>query len=298
MGETLHIHLHDGLRARAEAGEVAIVTAIRAALPGWRLVFHPDTEAERARAAGRGYGLFHMQEPTSPRILCLRRTYTPPFWRIERTNERWRFDVAEAAFDPQGIPPDDARRFAARLRAKWLGDRQTGQDGFLLMPLQGRLSEHRSFQSMSPLAMIRTTLDADPRPLVATLHPKEAYSPADRQALDRIAEGNPRFTLSDRPTDDLLARCDGVVTQNSSVALTGLAVGKPAVLFAGIDFHHPAGSVPRDGLRAAFAPRLPADFAPYLWWFFRRHAIDAGAADAVAQVALRLRRHGWPVEGP
>lgn len=298
MGETLHIHLHSPLRENAEAGQINIFNRIAAALPGWHLVYRPDTEAERLMALARGgYTLFHMHEPPHPRILCLRRAYHYPFWRIEATNERWRFDVAQAAFDPAAVPPREAQGFLRRWRPKVFRDGPVTRDGFAFVPLQGRLRDHRSFQSMSPVAMIEATLDHWRGPVRATLHPKEVYDAADRAALDAIAARHSRFAVVQADARDLLAGCDIVVTQNSSVALTGFFAAKPAVLFAGIDFHHIAGSVPRDGLEAAFDRALgpEPDYAAYLWWFFKAQAINGGAPEAEAQIVARLRRHGWPI---
>ena len=165
------------------------------------------------------------------------------------------------------------------------------------MPLQGHLSRHRSFQSMSPIEMIGATLAGDRRPIFATLHPKETYAEADLQALERLERAFPRFRVSRAGSDRLLAWCDMVVTQNSSLAFRGYLIEKPAVLFAGADFHHIAGSVPRDGLDDAFhlARETAPAFAAYVWWFWVRHAINAGSPDAEQQIRQRLASHGWPV---
>lgn len=299
MGHDLHIHLHDSLRARALAGEVNLFTRLARALPDWRLQFQPDTDLARLKTRLRGaYGLFHMQPPPKGgRILCLRRAYFYPFWRIERTSLRWEFEAARASFDPASIAPDRAAAFVQRWRAQVLGKRQITRAGFILIPLQGHLQTCRSFQSLSPLDMIEQTLVRDPRPIRATLHPKEVYSDSDRQALDTLSRRFPRFQLVQADTADLLAACDLVVTQNSSVALHGFFAQKPAILFAQSDFHHIAGSVPRDGLDAAFATlqRETPPFDAYLHWFFTQTAINAGAPDAELRLNARLRDLGWPV---
>lgn len=292
----LHIYLHSPFKEAAEAGNVNIFRRLQAALPDWTLKFHPDTPAERSAAPDRGHGLFHMQPPNGPQILNLRRAYILPFWRIEAVAERWLFDVAQAAFDPALIPLDEAKAFQRRWRAKLLGKGASRQQGYILIPLQGRISEHRSFQQSSPLAMLETVLDRIPhKPVLATLHPKEDYFPDEIQALERMERRFPRFRLVRDQTPGLLLGCDAVVTQNSSVALHGFFADKPAVLFAGSDFHHVAGSVPRDGLEAAFASlgAPPPDFPRYLCWFFRHQAINGGSPECEVQIASRLRRHGW-----
>lgn len=295
----LHIYLHSPWREAAEAGEVNLFNRMQAALPDWRLKFHPDTPAELLKAQRRGgYGLFHMQPPTAPQILCLRRADILPFWRIEATAERWRFDVATAAFEADSIPADEAEGFVRRWRPKLMGNGPSRREGYVLVPLQGRLSEQRGFQAASPLAMLETVLQRFPeKPVVATLHPREVYTPGELAALGDLERRFPRLKLLGAQTAELLLGCDAIITQNSSVALHGYFAGKPAVLFAESDFHHIAGSVPRDGLDAAFAAldAPPPDFARYLCWFFRRQAINGGAPDCEDQILARLRRHGWPV---
>lgn len=296
MAETLHIYLLEPMRSRAEAKEINVFNKMAEALPGWKLRFHEDNAAERLAAPGRGYGLFHMQEPPVPTILCLRRAYHYPFWRIEKTNERWHFDVANATFDPASVAQDRAAAFFARWRPRIFRDGPVARDGFAFLPLQGRLRQHRSFQSQSPVEMIETWLRNRPGvPAKATLHPKELYDDADYQALQALEDRFPDFKLVTEDAKDLLARCDVVVTQNSAVALTGFFAQKPAVLFAGSDFHHIAASVPRDGLAAALQQRPDPDFAAYLFWFFQRQSINASAANAVEKIRARFKAHGFPV---
>jgi hypothetical protein len=297
----LHFYLPEPMRSDAERGAVNIVNRILAALPGWTPAWHPDTPAERGRAAARqGFALWHMQTPPDPaRGLSLRRAYWYPFWTLERTNDRWATDTARAAYDEAAVDPVAARPFFRRWRARILGEAAARREGFVLVPLQGRLLEHRSFQAMSPLAMLEATLEADPRPLRVTLHPREVYTAAERRALDRLVARHRRLTLDPGPSEALLMACDLVVTQNSATALTGFFAAKPAVLFAGCDFHHIAGSVPRQGLAAAFATaRGPmADPARYLYWFLQERSINAGHPEAEARIRARLAAQGWPVGG-
>ncbi len=296
----LHLYLPEPMRSDAARGNVNVINRLLQALPGWTPVWHPDTPAERARSLAReGYSLWHMQTPPDDRGLCLRRAYWYPFWTFERTNDRWLTETALAAYDPATVDAGAAQPWFRRWRRKILGDVALRRDGFVLVALQGRLTEHRSFQSMSPLDMIEATLAQDPRPLRIALHPhpKEAYAASDLRALDRLVARHPRARLAKGGADALLPACDLVVTQTSSVALTGFFAGKPAVLFGGTDFHHIAGSVPRDGLDAAFAAaRAPmADPAIYLYWFLQLRAVNAGLPEAAARIARRLAHFGWPV---
>lgn len=296
MPETLHIYLLEPLRSKAAAGEINVFNKIEQALDGWTIRYHDDTDAERMSAAGRGYGLFHMREPTAPHILCLRRTYHYPFWRIEKTNERWNFDVARSSFEPSRIPADKATAFYQRWRPRIYGNGPTLRGGFVFIPLQGRLLEQRSFQSQSPVEMIETVLSRMPETQVrASLHPRETYTQGELAALDRLVTRHPRFQMVSAESKELLAECDLVVTQNSSVALTGYFAQKPAILFAGSDFHHIAGSVPRDGLEAALKDRPDPDFVAYLFWFFQWQSINAGSDRATEKLRARFASHGFPV---
>jgi hypothetical protein len=296
----LHLYLPHPMRDNAEKGEINIINRIGAAVAqsGYELRFHGDSLTERARASqGNDLHLFYMQEPYGPNVLTLRRAYTYPFWQIEATNERWNFDVAKAKFDPSQIDMEVARPFFRRWRSRLLGEEPRSQDGFIFMPLQGRLRIHRSFQSMSPEAMITTTLAMDQtREIKATLHPNETYDDADMAMLEAFSARQPRFKLVAGDARVLVRQCDYVVTQNSSVAMTGFFAKKPAVLFAGIDFHHIGGCVGPDGLSKAFATvedRVP--YVAYLYWFFKTHCINGGAPEAEDQILARMRAHGWQV---
>ena len=169
-----------------------------------------------------------------------------------------------------------------------------------ISPLDGRyagkvdaLREH-----FSEFGLIRARLKVEIewlKALAAESHFTEiaAFSPATVAELDAL-RGIEGFELTDRPSMELLAGCDYVVTENSAMALTGFFAEKPAVLFARIDFHHIAASVPRDGM-AAFDPQPKPPFAAYLKWFFRRNAITSWADDAVDRIRVRFRNHGWPM---
>lgn len=294
MRRAVSIHVSDGMRAGVLSGRVRSFARLAEALAtaGWTIDWRaPD-------AAPLPFHVTDTAPPMGPQGLVLRRAYAEPFFRLERSVHRWEWEVAAARFRPPRDAPLLGRGLAETLRRKLLGPGPVTRDGFVFVPLQGRLAEHRSFQSMSPLAMLETLLDRDPRPIRATLHPRESYSAQDLAALDAIARRFPRFTLGG-DSAALARACDLVVTQNSALAFAGYAAHKPALLFAQTDFHHIAASVPRDGLDAAFAAARQADAPPfdaYLHWFLRRHAIDAGAEDAVPRFQARLAAHGWPME--
>lgn len=299
----LTIYLPEGIIDQAREGRHNFFNRVMAAVrgQGWQVELRPDALRERLLAAPvPGYGLSLMEEPPAGRGLVCRRTYVGAFWHIERSTKRWEWPVAKAEFRPDEIDPDLARNFAARWRQRlFKGAADTPRRaGFVFVPLQGLLLERRSFQSLSPLDMLEATLEQMPdSPILATLHPKETYSSVEMRALEALAERHPRFRLAAGGATEALAACDLVVTENSAVAFNGYFFGKPAVLFAEIDFHHIAASVPRLGVVEAFrAAReaVPA-YDRYLWWFLADQAIAAGSPQAEAQILAAMRRGGWPI---
>ena len=147
--------------------------------------------------------------------------------------------------------------------------------------------------------MIRHCLTHLPdRRIVATLHPKEEYTSADLQALETLAKENARLEIDTGDMVRHLQDCDFIVTQNSSAAFNGYFFGKPALLFAGIDFHHIAIKADLSDLAASFAQvadHRPA-FDAYVWWFWQSQSINAGKDDVCDKIAARLKRFGWPIE--
>lgn len=293
MRREVSIHVGEDMRAGIASGRVRSFARLAEALTGagWHIDWRPPD------AAPEPFHITDTAPPKGPQGLVLRRAYAEPFFRLERSVHRWDWDVASARFTAPARAPHLGQGLAATLRRKLLGPGPVTREGFIFVPLQGRLLDARSFQSMGPLAMLETLLDRDPRPIRATLHPRETYSDAERAALDDLARRSTRLTLGG-VSQDLARTCDLIATQNSALAFAGYAAHKPALLFARSDFHHIAASVPRDGLAAALAaldgPLPPFD--AYLHWFLRRHAIDASAEDAAQRFAARLATHGWPME--
>lgn len=298
--QILNFHLDSHLRGKHAAGEGGmlnqVTTAVEAA--GWQVNL-VALEDSMGRPKGPGYHLVLNLPVTGPNCLSLRKTYRDPFWKIEETNDRWDYEIARMRFDPTTIT-SGFNGFMGHWRPRFLGDAPAaeGPGPFIFMPLQGKLTEHRHFQAMSPVEMIRTTLKMDPeRKVIATLHPRETYSVAELDALNRIATTERRFVLAKGDSLSFVKACDYIVTQNSSVAVTGYFAGKQAVLFARIDFHHIAGSVPHHGVEAAFArmKQPPPDFARYLYWLLEVNAIRTWDKAAHDRIRARFRHFGWPI---
>ncbi len=301
-GEQISIYLDDGELERARAGAFNFLNRLATAVQarGLMPVLRPDNPFNRAMAPSRPeYALFHMKKPAYPNALIFRRAYVYPFWNIEATAARWQFRAAQARFDPHRIDPSRARGFVDRHRVRlYSGMAAPGDDGFVYIPLQGRLRSQRSFQSCSPMKMVERTAEHFASiPVIATLHPKEHYSPAELETLEALAVRHKNLTLRTGDQAELLPRCRLVVTQNSAVAFAGFFFGKPAVLFGKSDFHHIAANVADLGVEGAFevVQAMRPDFDRYLFWFLQRRAINAGAAGCEDKIVAAMRAGGWDI---
>lgn len=250
-------------------------------------------------SSGQGWTMSHIKMPPDALGLCFRRAYHYPFWQIEQSAERWAWDVAQAEFVPDPAEAGEAARFYGFWQNRLFGEapQQTVRDGFIYAPLQGKLLDHRPFQLCSPLEMVTHCLEQTSAPVIATLHPGERYDRAELAALKKLEKAHKRLTVQTGGMEALLARCDYVVTQNSSVAFNGYFFGKPALLFRKADFHHIAVQANADDLAAGFAAVAQAApaYAAYVHWFWQINSINAGRPEAEEKIAGRLRRFGWPV---
>lgn len=298
---TVHLHLPTGMRARVAKREDLFLGHLTSVLENAGLsveICDRSLASQLASTRQDGFALFYQSKPEGSDALVFRKNYVAPFWQIADRQDRWNWPVAKAQFDPAAIDPVRAKRFAEDLRSRHFKDVATCDDGFIYAPLQGRLAQHRSFQTCSPLQMLEQLLEHDPkRPVIATLHPGEHYTNLEREELDKIVARHDRLSLSAAPMTALLPRCSYVACQNSSVAFSGFILGKPAALFGRIDFHHIAATVhnlgPRDAIRSV--PDLKPNYAAYLFWFLQLRSINAKRPNAPKRIARRLSRYGWPV---
>ncbi|CUH65014.1 hypothetical protein TG4357_01631 [Thalassovita gelatinovora] len=297
----LDFYLEPDLLRSAQAGQHNFIGKIVevAEQAGFTTGFHGNSLQDRSAIRDRpGFSMLHMDEPEGPRSLTFRRVYHYPFWQIEPTTKRWDWRVAQKRFNAKKVDPKEAHRFYTFWRKRLFvkAAENPTQEGFVYVPLQGRLTERRSFQTCSPLEMLVSTLQHDPsRRIIATLHPNESYSASEMSKLNTLTTRFPRLTVQKADMVDMLGRCDYVVTQNSSAAFNGYFFGKPCVLFARVDFHHIAADVYTEGLDRAFATvqgELP-DFERYVWWFWQEMSINAGRPEAKNKIRQALRRNGW-----
>ena len=291
------IYLEPPLLASAQAGAHNFIAKMTRVLQNAnvRVTYRPINGAAGDPEARV---LSHMAPLPDRPGLIFRRCYHYPFWQIEARPERWLWDVAQARFAPS---PDRAEvlRFYRFWQKRLFGTApaEAHRDGPVYVPLQGRLLQHRSFQSCSPLEMLEHVLSHAAGPVVAALHPKEEYSRAEKDALEVLAARYPRLELTTGGMERHLQHCSYVVTQNSAAAFSGYFFGKPALFFGESDFHHigvradllqPAASF------AAVAQARP-DFAGYVHWFWQEMCINAGRPEAEKKIAARFRRFGWRV---
>lgn len=301
MSKTLlTIYVGPGILQQIKAGKqnffCRVIGAVEAR--GWRVELREDNIVEFALAPERpGYALYLRNPASHEAALVCRRSYVGAFWQVEKTSRRWEWPITHKAFDPETVDPEAAQKFFDAWKKRVFPDAPAISDErFVLVPLQGTVFDQRDFQAMSPLEMIEATLVQTDLPLIVTMHPKAPLSERGDAALRAFAASEPRVTLREGGSMDLLPRCSFVVAQYSSVALLGYFFEKPAVLFATIDFQHIAGSVPRDGIEAAFAHVTERpDFARYLYWYLKLNSLNAGAPEFEDEVLATFRAHGWPI---
>lgn len=297
----VRFYLHKNLKRRAETGEHNFLNKFGAVLKrnGFAIKFHNDSLIEQIKSRTRpGHSVFLMTEPTTCRGLTIRLNYFYPFWNIEQTGKRWEWPVSKARFDAASVPSEKTKGFVRHWRRERFENATdtTSQEGFVYVPLQGRLLSHRSFQFCSPIEMVEYLLEHDrSRNIVATLHPKETYSDEEKAALLHLEKKHARLTIGDQGMVSLLQRCDYVATQNSAVALSGFFFRKPAILFGRINFHHIAANVHDLGPEKAIAQvtELNPDYDAYLFWFFQIMSINAGKPDAEEKILDVLKKVGW-----
>jgi len=281
------IYLEKSLHLSAEAGQHNFLNLVRDVLKErtMRVEYKTSTKAELLKGAMRpGYSLIHMKPPVGPNGLVFRRAYHYPFWQIDRTDERWNWQVARTPLPEERS--DEADGFLRRWRTRLFPDVETSNGGYIYAPLQGRIREHRSFQSCSPIDMLRHIRAQRPgQRIIATLHPKEHYDAADLAALGALD-----VEVATGQMHRLLPHCDAVATMNSSVAFDGFFLEKPAILYGQIDFHHIALG-PEDWDR--IDQHCP-DYAHFIHWFWQQQSINAGHESAKARIAEKLDAFDWP----
>ena len=168
--ETVTFYMEPELCTSAEAGKHNFIGKVARVLTQSGL----DVAYESfGRSMGDGWSMSHIKTPPNQRGLCFRRLYHYPFWQIEQSAERWSWDVAQSAFEPDPAEAKQAACFYSFWQKRLFGDapQQSSKDGFVYVPLQGKLLSHRPFQICSPLEMVEHCLAHTSCQVIATLHP-------------------------------------------------------------------------------------------------------------------------------
>ena len=109
---------------------------------GWEVRLHDKADP----AIGPGYHLIDNLAVLAPHCLVLRLCHMEPFYRIEATNDRWNWEVVGQEF----VPRPGAEWFLKYWQGRLFKDLPIKAGGYIFMPLQGKLTERRHFQAMSP----------------------------------------------------------------------------------------------------------------------------------------------------
>lgn len=299
--KTLDIYLPNGLCRYLKTGKKhRFFSPVQAAFSekGFDVNIVEDTDAARlASLRKNAYAMFHYKEPFHDHALDARSAYIGPFYKMESETYRQDFRTTGKQFRPAKIDPEVAHRFFGNWQKNVIGHPEPAYLGAVLIPLQGKLTRCRVGQSMSPIEMIKATLFHDnKRKIILKKHPREAYSDEEQHALDQILE-NPRAELVDADINNLLAGCDYVVAQNSSVALKGLFHRKPGILFAHCEFHHAFQSVQYTSLETCFERVLahPPAYEKYLFWYLQRNCINTSREFVKDRIIAQCREFGWNI---
>lgn len=296
----LRIYLHPSQRDDARAGKHNFLRIVTETFEdrGFKVEFRENSSLERLMERKRGgYALFLDQSPVNTRSAVLRLAYLYPFWRIERSLRRKDWLVTGKEFQAPDAPTSEIRRFFRFWQGRSLVEATTpfNRKGYVLVPLQARLTVKRAGQQASPLEMVRSVLRHDTeREVLVSLHPRVTYSAQELAELESVL-ADKRVSRVQADMHALLAACDYVVTENSSVAFHGILHRKPAVLFADIDFHHIFESVSAVGEQEAFRRVLTTSppYEDYFYWFLQQNMINAGREFATARIVEVCRELGW-----
>jgi hypothetical protein len=243
------------------------------------------------------YCLFHRNTPCHPHAIEVRPAPMGPFWMLDKTADPTQKRVFNAKFQPAKTNVVLARDFTARLIVKH-GQIESGmprQDGFILAAMQGGLERQRFWQSMSPLEMLKQTIESAPEhQILIKLHPGQTYSDQEMDAVNAFVDGE-RVQVVGGDLNGLLDQCAFTVSMNSTVTVKGLLFGKGGVLFGDADFHHPFQSVREHGVRGCFdrVEQKDVEADKYLLWYLRRQHIANYKASVEQDILQRCAILGW-----
>lgn len=243
------------------------------------------------------YCLFHRNTPHHPHAIEARPAPMGLFWMLDKTANPREKLVFKAKFKPENIDTGLADEMIIRFRKKYgqIDQPLSHHSGFVLVALQGGLNRARYWQSMSPLEMVKQTIEIEKeRQVLIKLHPTQNYTEEEIRAVHALTDGL-RVHVVDEDLNALLEGCDFTVSMNSTVSIKGLLFEKPGILFGDADFHHPFQSVRQHGFAACF-DRVMADgveAGKYLLWYLRRQHVATYKPTIEQDILRRCAVLGW-----
>ena len=97
---TVTFYMEPELCQSAQVGQHNFIRKVAGVISDAGLEVRYQPFGLRGVPEGKGWSMSHIKMPPDKRGLCFRRAYHYPFWQIEQTAERWSWDVAQAAFEP------------------------------------------------------------------------------------------------------------------------------------------------------------------------------------------------------
>lgn len=243
------------------------------------------------------YCLFHRNTPHHPHAIEARPAPMGLFWMLDKTASPAEKLVFKAKFKPENIDTDLAEELIVRFRKKYgqINQETSHESGFVLVALQGALDRRRHWQTMSPIEMVKQTIEIEKeRQVLIKLHPTQTYSDEEIRAVHELADGA-RVQVVEGELNALLEGCAYTVSMNSTVSIKGLVFEKPGILFGDAEFHHPFQSVPQNGVVDSF-DRVLADgveAGKYLLWYLRRQHVATYKPTIEQDILRRCAVLGW-----
>ncbi len=256
-----------------------------------------QTRPHRAAADGR----LHIVEGGAahgPGWLNAALAYLTGYWHLDPEGVLADSSARHAAF--VAPPPEEARRFADALRARFVAPKLSRYHqpraesplpaGAIAVFLQGPAPHRRRQAHLGDAELLLAVARAaQGRPVLVKAHPLKP-EPGRRAIAAARADGC-TLTETDANVHDVLEACAVTVSINSAAAIEGLLHGKPAVLCGRADFAPLAETVTGpEGMVAALHAALtrPRDHDAGLTWYFRQHTLDIDSDGFDARLIARL----------
>lgn len=231
--------------------------------------------------------------------------YLKGFWHLDPQGVLAESGIAALPYDPDLVDKPAADAFAARIRARFAGARQSRYrqprarealpEGAIAVFLQGPSPQNLGHAHCTVAEMLAAVaMGAQGRTVLVKPHPLKPDL-GRAQIAAACARGH-ALVATDANVHDILACAAVTVSINSAVALEGFQHGKPAILFGKSDFHHFVETVRAPeafpaALRAALARR--DDHARALYWYFGQHCLWLDAPDFEARLLAIFARAGF-----